>query len=254
MLKLIAALFSVVAFSGLTTEFPYRDNYPNVKVIEIEELHARFDQVNIVDVRSKLEFNVVNIVGAKHIPMANIWFEKAVKELANENKPIVFYCNGIECIKSYAAAQRAGAVAENVEVMAFDSGVLIWAESYPGRTNLLGESLQSSNDLISRQKFEQHLLGVEEFEQKAQQPGSLLIDVREPIQRKQTIINNITSRTIPFYKFDDVFNWAQKDQTLLIYDAVGKQVRWLQYLLESKGFNNYYFLEGGVEGYLKHFQ
>ncbi|CAH0538854.1 rhodanese-like domain-containing protein [Vibrio marisflavi] len=251
MVRLVIALLSVVTFSGLTTEFPNRVSYPDVQVINIDELHTRLDEVNIIDVRSKLEFDVIHITGSKHIPMANIGFESAVKNLASTEKTLVFYCNGIECIKSYTAAQRAAAVTDNIEILAFDSGVLQWAQSHPSHTMLFGKTLNATNKLINKEKFEQHLLDVKEFEQKAQQKGAILIDVREPIQRNQTILNQFSSRTIPFYKFDDVFNWAQKDQTLLIYDAVGKQVRWLQYLLESKGFNNYYFLQGGVEGYLK---
>jgi hypothetical protein len=29
-------------------------------------------------------------------------------------------------------------------------------------------------------------------------------------------------------------------------DAVGKQVEWIQYYLESEGYTNYYFLDKGV--------
>ena len=38
------------------------------------------------------------------------------------------------------------------------------------------------------------------------------------------------------------------DKQLLIFDAVGKQVRWLQYHLEANGYNNYSFMEKGVLG------
>ena len=39
-----------------------------------------------------------------------------------------------------------------------------------------------------------------------------------------------------------------KDKQMLIFDAVGKQVRWLQYHLEDNGYSNYYFLNKGVLG------
>ena len=38
-------------------------------------------------------------------------------------------------------------------------------------------------------------------------------------------------------------------KTLLVYDKVGKQVRWFQYFLEREGVKNYYFMKGGSEGY-----
>ncbi|MDX1803386.1 MAG: glycerol-3-phosphate 1-O-acyltransferase, partial [Alcanivorax sp.] len=37
--------------------------------------------------------------------------------------------------------------------------------------------------------------------------------------------------------------------TLLIYDAVGKQVRWLQYMLEAEGVKDYYFMQGGAKSF-----
>jgi hypothetical protein len=37
-----------------------------------------------------------------------------------------------------------------------------------------------------------------------------------------------------------------QDSTLLIFDQVGKQVRWLMYYLEASGYTNYYFLSGGA--------
>ena len=39
-----------------------------------------------------------------------------------------------------------------------------------------------------------------------------------------------------------------KDKTLLITDAVGKQVQWLQYYLDEGGYQNYFFLHKGVLG------
>jgi hypothetical protein len=39
-------------------------------------------------------------------------------------------------------------------------------------------------------------------------------------------------------------------KTLLIYDAVGKQVMWLQYYLVRGGARDYFFMQGGEEGYV----
>jgi hypothetical protein len=37
-----------------------------------------------------------------------------------------------------------------------------------------------------------------------------------------------------------------QDQTLLIFDQVGKQVRWLMYHLEAADYTRYHFLSGGA--------
>lgn len=44
---------------------------------------------------------------------------------------------------------------------------------------------------------------------------------------------------------------VKRNKKLLIYDAVGKQVRWLQYLLEKNNVTGYYFMKGGIKSYLE---
>ena len=40
-----------------------------------------------------------------------------------------------------------------------------------------------------------------------------------------------------------------ENKTLFIYDAVGKQVRWLQYYLEQQNAGRYYFMKGGAQAF-----
>ena len=42
-----------------------------------------------------------------------------------------------------------------------------------------------------------------------------------------------------------------KNKQLLIFDQVGKQVRWLMYHLVDQGYDDFYFLEGGATSVLK---
>ena len=55
---------------------------------------------------------------------------------------------------------------------------------------------------------------------------------------------------LPFDKLiSNIINrGALKDKTLLIFDQVGKQVRWLMYQLESAGYSDYFFLSKGADG------
>ncbi|MCW8336749.1 rhodanese-like domain-containing protein, partial [Vibrio paucivorans] len=100
-------IFVILPLGVIASEFPYRSEYPDVKTIELSELHATMTEVDIVDVRSKLEFDVLHVKGAKHITLSNKGFENKVKKLSSNSKVVVFYCNGITCRKSYVAAQRA---------------------------------------------------------------------------------------------------------------------------------------------------
>ena len=44
---------------------------------------------------------------------------------------------------------------------------------------------------------------------------------------------------------------SSPDETLLLFDQVGKQIKWLQYYLEEYGYTNYMFLDGGATKVLK---
>jgi hypothetical protein len=42
----------------------------------------------------------------------------------------------------------------------------------------------------------------------------------------------------------------QQKMTLLIYDAVGKQIMWFQYYLVRQELKDYFFMQGGEAGYV----
>ncbi len=80
---------------------------------------------------------------------------------------------------------------------------------------------------------------------------SLIFDIREHFQRDKFILNK-TSISSPVNNFHrNIPLLKRKKTTVFIYDAVGKQVRWLQYLLEKNNIENYYFMQGGVKGYIE---
>jgi rhodanese-related sulfurtransferase len=52
-------------------------------------------------------------------------------------------------------------------------------------------------------------------------------------------------------RIDAVINQARREKkVLLVYDAVGRQVEWFQYHLESRGLKDYYFMKGGAQAYV----
>ena len=102
--------------------FPGREKFPKVPYIELEDLNKTFNDVIVVDARSKLEFETLRIKGSVNIPVASKTFEEQVAKLrAGTDKPIVFYCNGHRCMKSYHAVQKAMA-ADIKKVFAYDAG------------------------------------------------------------------------------------------------------------------------------------
>jgi rhodanese-related sulfurtransferase len=248
---LLLAPVGVLAKEG----FPGREKYPEVPFYELQDLRKTRQDVVIVDTRSSLEYNTLRIKGALHIPVAGKSFELDIAKLReNTDKPIVFYCNGHKCMKSYIATQKAMKVGIK-DVFAYDAGIFDWTEAYPNQAVLLGNSPVNLANLIPKSDFKSRLLDPDTFSDHATHPSrkTLILDVRDKFQRAG----------IGFYPGKE--RWASLDQkdklkryikraldqkrTLLIYDEVGKQVRWLQYELEQAGVKDYYFMAQGARGY-----
>ncbi len=254
---LVPALVLVLAVSSAALEFPHRKDYPTVPPIESEALFKQYevDKAIIVDVRSSIEYDVIHPEGAVHIPLSSANFTERVKELSsfNPEKNLAFYCNGITCLKSYEATRKAlKAGVKNCYV--YDAGIPIWASTYPEKTLLLGKELvDPEKQLIPKAAFKKKCLPIKKFKSTTKSKNSLVIDVRDHIQRSEKIKGLKKVKKIPLDKFIPNFveKKVKRDKTLLIFDQVGKQVRWLEYYLVANGYKNYYFLAGGATSVLK---
>lgn len=239
------------------TDFPLRAKYPDVKPISIEELATRYNEIEIVDVRSKMEFDVIHIASAKHIEVTEIKFLQNLEQLRGKSdaKPIAFYCNGHSCAKSYKAADQA-TEAGFKNIYCFDAGIFEWVEAYPERGTLLGQTPADKSKLRSKADLKVKMVSFAQFKEKTKQPNTIVIDTRDPFQRAKAsdlpqnkMVNLSGIRNIPMDRMLALLKIGEfADQQLLIFDAVGKQVQWLQYHLESNGYKNYSFMEKGVLG------
>lgn len=256
MLPIMVLAFFVGVSIAFAEDFPYRKDYPDVLIIELDELKSGYDKDAFipVDVRSTLEYDVIRIKGAHHISLSQADFADKLQKLAAQNpgKNIAVYCNGITCLKSYKAALDA-ADAGMTNVYAFDAGIPAWAKAYPAQTLLLGKVISDpEKQLIPKSDLQKRMLSYQDFKQKAADPASVVIDTRDPIQRTQKLPGFEKALPIPLDKL--IRNVISKghlhDKQLLIFDQVGKQVRWLMYYLIDKGYTDFYFLEGGATSVL----
>jgi rhodanese-related sulfurtransferase len=251
----LASIFlSILTFGpahAADAAFPHRAHFKQVPIMEVEQLHRDLDKVTVVDVRTRYEYDTLHIKGAIHIPLSKTKLPAAVRELRKEsNKPIVFYCNGHSCKKSYEAAEFAvGAGITNV--YAYDAGLDTWTKQFPDQSVLLGQSPIKSTDLIDTARFKSRLLAAAEFEGRMEK-GALVLDIRDLRQRDVALFpfkeRRATLDEMP--KITEVINEAMRlKKTLLVYDKVGKQTRWFQYFLEKQGIKDYFFLDGGAEAF-----
>ncbi len=205
--------------------------------------------------RSKEEFDVIHINKALHLPVTKADFLTSLEKVRAKDgaADIAFYCNGHTCAKSYKAAQMALEQAFQ-NIYCFDAGIFEWASTYPDKGTLLGKSPVATDKLISAADLNARKIEFADFKAKSAASNAIVIDLRDPFQRSKdaTLAQNKNVdlagiRNIPMDRLTGLLKKGEfKDKQLLIFDAVGKQVDWLQYHLEDGGYSNYYFLAKGV--------
>ena len=252
----VSLLLGVWAAQGAieksTTEFPYRSQY-DVNIIETAQFTVKFNTAIAVDVRSKYEYETLHIKGAINIPLDKSFIDNVRKLRAKDARPIVFYCNGKTCRKSYDAAATASKAGVN-NVYAYDAGIATWADEHPERTVLRGKTPIQRSDLISDKDFSSYVLAPKAFAALFEQLGdkAMVLDIRDRAQRDNPVFGLVEER-IPLddtARLDAFLEAVKKHRkTLLVYDKAGHQIRWFQYHLREKGVRDYRFLKGGSEGY-----
>ncbi|QGY38784.1 sulfurtransferase [Pseudodesulfovibrio cashew] len=248
-IALLAALVVLLACAPSLAEesFPLRPYYPEVRYMSTEQLLRDYTRTVVVDIRSSFEYDVARINKAKLLPLTTPDFGEKLEKLRpkDDPTPMVFYCNGHSCAKSYQAAQVALSLGFS-HVFAYDGGIFDWIGAAPDKATLMNETPARKDRIISPAQYETRLLGFDEFSRQAMEKDTVTIDIRDPFQRSmRPRIPGV--RNIPLDPLLDLVVsriWTEK--RLLFFDAVGKQVRWLQYFLESYGYFDYAFLRGGM--------
>jgi rhodanese-related sulfurtransferase len=248
-----ASLFLLFGLAQAGDEaFPHRAKFKDVAIMELDQLRQQLNQVTVVDVRSRYEYDTLHIKGALHIPLSKEKLPTAVRELRSKSpKTIVFYCNGHSCKKSYEAAELA-MKAGVTKVYAYDAGIDTWIKHHPDQSVLLGRNPVQAGDFIPKDAFKKHLIAPKEFDAIVERGGALVLDIRDLRQRDVALFPmremRATLDEAPKL-LNAVMEAKRQKKTLYVYDKVGKQTRWFQYFLEQQGLKDYYFLDGGAEGY-----
>jgi len=257
-LGILFSLFSSTSVFASDKGFPGRAEFPEIPLYQKSDLLRDFNKVMIVDARSALEFKTIHVKGSVNIPISSKKFPDMVKALRERtSKPIVFYCNGRTCYKSYKAT-KAALAAGLKNVFAYDAGIFEWAKTYPKYAVLQGVSPMDPKKIIPKKAFKTRLLTPKVFTEKARgTPASkrLILDVRDVYQRAGVGFFIGIER---WASMDDEAKLAKylkkaikENRTLYIYDETGKQVRWLQYTLERHNVKDYYFMKKGAKGFFK---
>lgn len=252
-LMLLLLLLQMTSLSA-NEEFPIRAMYPKLPTIELEKLYNQRNEILIVDVRSVYEYDTLHIKNARHLALDNPDFVATLLQWrSSDPRPLAFYCNGHTCKKSYKATQLA-MKSKIDKVYVFDAGIFTWTKAYPEEAVLLGKSPVDPSRLIGKDSLEAHMLSPEVFGERIGD-DTIVIDIRDTIQKNSINLFPMRQHSVPMdnAQLKTYVEKARKEnKTLLVYDAVGKQVQWLQYYLEDEGIKNYYFMKGGAKAFLNY--
>lgn len=258
-MKPIIIIYTVIlimvaaGFAGGADDFPLRKKYPQLEPITTSELaKARLlGQAVVIDVRTKAEYDVMQIKGAINIPhILTDETHSALKSAAEKpHSYLVFYCNGVTCTKSYKAAELA--LLESFKsVRNYDAGIFEWVEAFPEETIFFGEPMTAANakeKVIPASDFKKVLVDTVTFIDMAKSGKYEVYDVRDKREKAEYPINLPNTKEATLDQLQELLkeNKFPKSNVLLL-DNVGRQVIWAQYYLNRFGVKDYFFLAGGV--------
>ncbi|MBU0729965.1 MAG: hypothetical protein KKE17_13345 [Proteobacteria bacterium] len=255
LLAIIAIPFASMAEDE--QQFPLRSSYPFLTGIDSKSLAEIFDSAIKIDSRNQMEFSVIRMTGAINIPADRMNQEQLLALRPKTSPvPIVFYCNGITCPKSYKAADKAVDWGfENVKI--YESGIFSWSKDYPEKTDFFGKILSATemeDMVLNPERFEKVLLTPEKFIEKVHSGQYRIIDIRDTNERFD---KPFRLPRVLVLSFDSLVQLLEKKSSaiprehVLVIDNVGRQVKWLQYFFEKEGVKEYYFLKGGMRKWIE---
>ena len=131
-------LFAWIMLFSMHTQAEYSspEHVEGSITISVEQAKALYDRgVVFIDVRNPRLYAGGHIVGAHHLDLKNGFTEDAVAALVKRDEPVIIYCSGVECSRSYRASAKA--VSWGFEqVHYFRGGIVDWKKAgYPVTTD-----------------------------------------------------------------------------------------------------------------------
>lgn len=253
LLTTILALSLSLAAQAPNEPFPLRARFPQLEYVGTAQLQAAADAI-VVDVRNRIEFDVVHVEGARHLDVDAMKKTdlEALRAPAGAQW-LVFYCNGFTCRKSYDAAEKAR-IWGFANCRVYDAGVFEWAETVPERTRFFGELLTRETvrqKLIPKSELKAVSLRTAEFVQQAKSGECKVYDIRDTKDRQDYPVKLPKIAKLTMDEFVAQLAKGGIPERILVLDNIGRQVDWLQYYLRKHGHRQHQFLLGGIEQWRK---
>lgn len=211
------------------------------------------DFAHLVDCRSRFEYDVLHMKNSVHIPVATMLRDDLERLRGKDlTRPIVFYGNGEGCSESRAAFMQEGRWGYQ-NIFVYRSGIFNWAKERPETVLIFGEipGGVAQQRLFAPGHYLEECLTVRQFLIAVQQPGVMVVDIRDVAERQSF---SIELPNLHHYSFDHLVKLIKggsrkvAGEKMYILDSCGMQSQWLQYILDDHNMD-YAFLEGGAVGW-----
>jgi len=126
------ALMLLIFSSQVGAEYSSPAHVEGSITTSVQQAKALFDKgVVFIDVRNPRLYAKGHIVGAHHLDLKNGFSEDALAVLVDREQPLVIYCSGVRCSRSYRASAKAVSWGFN-KVHYFRGGIVDWKNAgYP---------------------------------------------------------------------------------------------------------------------------
>ncbi|HHI79070.1 MAG TPA: hypothetical protein ENK02_03750 [Planctomycetes bacterium] len=240
---------------GKKLTFPNRPRFPKLPYLDTKAFEALKNRAIVIDARNAIEYEVIHIQGAINLPVEKMK-KKTLQKIREKNgtRPIVFYCNGTTCQKSYKAGEKARIWGwKNFYV--YDSGIFHWTQIHPETVLFFHKPVDKKAlaKIGDKAGLERVSLSPKAFAKKAfSGQGYKVFDLRDRKERSEYPLRLPRVAKLNMDKFVHALkeNRIRKNK-LLIFDTSGKQVKWLKYYLDQHGVKDYWLLKGGVLAWKK---
>lgn len=247
--------------------YPNRKFYPQLSYISTEQMvdAVSKSKYNVVDARPTLAYSTLHIKQAENFSAQDKQFNEKIMLLINKNnKPIVFYCGGLACLKSYKASNLAIQELQksNIkrEVYTYDSGISAFAYASPEWVLKNGQEVSPENPLLDMTKIKKHAKNAADFTHSIntdEENQYVILDVREKNQQMlRKIFTFKREKKLTLLHPEKMTAFLNKvkgsGKTLMVYGSVEKQIEALYPLIQTSGIKKWYYLEGGEVAYSKY--
>ncbi len=235
--------------------FPNRPRFPKLPYIETKEFESLQSKAIIIDARNHIEYEVIRIKGAINLPVGKMKKKDLMKiRKPHDSTPIVFYCNGTTCKKSYKAGEKAR-IWGWTNFYVYDSGIFHWTQQHPKTVLFFGKPVDKKAlaKIGNKKSLELVSLSPPAFAKKVfSGNGYKIYDLRDRKERSELPLRLPRVAKLNMDRFVKALktNHIRKSK-ILIFDTSGKQVKWLKYYLDQHGVKDYWLLKGGVLAWKK---